>query len=297
MNGDSPKLTIGMPVYNGQDHVPESLNSILTQSLSDFELIISDNASTDQTPQICEQFAAMDSRIRIYRNAENVGASENYNKVFRLAKSGYFKWASCNDICGPTFLEQCIRALDGDDSLVVAFTGVGIFQKDPGAANVYEEDMTLLMEDPIERFKLFWSRVRLNNVMNGVIRSSALAKTPLIKPYFASDTSLMAELALHGKFLQLPEQLFFRRMDKESATSLKSRVEVLRHWSPALEPVLLSNTRSLLQWYGAGFRSQLPVGSLLRYLGHVSRNVIWSRGKIAREVGECISHFLSRVTS
>jgi glycosyltransferase involved in cell wall biosynthesis len=91
---DKPRLSIGMPVFNGEKYLKEALDSILAQTYSDFELLISDNASTDRTEQICREYAAKDRRIRYYRNEKNIGAPKNFNRVFELSSGKYFRWAT-----------------------------------------------------------------------------------------------------------------------------------------------------------------------------------------------------------
>src|ERR1700712_3027136 len=106
----SPLLSIGLFVYNGEPFLQETLDSILAQNFRDFELIISDNASSDATQQICESYAAADARIRYFRNQMNMGAGWNIRRVFSLATGKYFKWAACDDMYEPSFLGTCIEA-------------------------------------------------------------------------------------------------------------------------------------------------------------------------------------------
>src|SRR5436853_274761 len=104
-----PKVSIGLPVFNGETYLAGALNSFLSQDYEDFELIISDNASTDQTAAICKEHAAKDNRIRYYRNETNIGASPNYNRVFQLARGEFFKWGAHDDECHPTLLRRCLE--------------------------------------------------------------------------------------------------------------------------------------------------------------------------------------------
>ena len=99
-----PKVTIGMPVFNGESFIREALDSLLAQTFIDFELIISDNASTDKTEAICRDYAANDSRIRYVRQAQNLGAMLNFKFVFDESQCEYFMWAACDDIWSPEFL-------------------------------------------------------------------------------------------------------------------------------------------------------------------------------------------------
>ena len=94
-----PRVSIGLPVYNGQEFLEETLHSILNQTFNDFELIICDNASTDRTAEICRSFAKRDRRIRYYRNEINLGAAKNFNGVFFLARGEYLKWSDNDDLC------------------------------------------------------------------------------------------------------------------------------------------------------------------------------------------------------
>ena len=115
-----PRLSIGLPVFNGEQFIRAAVESILAQSFSDFELIISDNASTDMTPAICREYAQRDSRIRFIQQSENRGGAWNFNHVFSLARGSYFKWAPCDDVIAPTYLERCIEALDRTPAAVLA---------------------------------------------------------------------------------------------------------------------------------------------------------------------------------
>ncbi|MDF3015351.1 MAG: putative glycosyl transferase [Thermomicrobiales bacterium] len=112
-------MSIGLPVFNGADYVAEAIASILRQTYQDFELLIQDNASTDRTEEICQEFARRDSRVSYVRNPENVGAISNYNLVFERARGRYFKWAAHDDVCAPTFFERCVEVLDAEPSVVL----------------------------------------------------------------------------------------------------------------------------------------------------------------------------------
>src|ERR1700761_38911 len=105
-----PLLSIGLFVYNGERYIREAIDSFLSQTFTDFELIISDNASTDATEQICLDYAAKDSRVRYSRNPRNMGAGWNVRRVAELATGKYFRWAACDDRCEPDLLRTCVEA-------------------------------------------------------------------------------------------------------------------------------------------------------------------------------------------
>ncbi len=212
LNRSSPTISIGMPVYNGENFIAKAIDSILSQSFPDFELIICDNASTDATPQICQEFADRDDRIRYINSSENRGASGNFNRAFHVGRGRYFKWAAHDDELAPHYLKQCIDVLENRNDVILCHTQV----------NVIDEAGEVIRHDPIDAYPLdsdmaserFNALIRTdldNYEVFGVIRNEVLEKTPLIPGYIASDRVLRAELGLRGKFHILPEPLFFCR--------------------------------------------------------------------------------------
>jgi glycosyltransferase involved in cell wall biosynthesis len=109
LDNSIPPVSIGLPVYNGENYLKAALNSLLSQSYGNFELIIGDNASTDETKYICESYAKQDPRIRYFRHKTNIGAAANYNYLFELAQGDYFKWAAHDDVCSPDYLKSCVE--------------------------------------------------------------------------------------------------------------------------------------------------------------------------------------------
>jgi glycosyltransferase involved in cell wall biosynthesis len=94
----APRLSIGLPVYDGENYLAESLDALLGQSYEDFELIISDNASTDGTADIRRRYQKQDLRIRHIRQPRNFGLAPNHNFVFEQARGELFKRAPHNDL-------------------------------------------------------------------------------------------------------------------------------------------------------------------------------------------------------
>ncbi|NCD41474.1 MAG: glycosyltransferase family 2 protein [Bacteroidia bacterium] len=117
-----PKVSIGMPVYNGERYICNALDSLLSQTFTDFELIISDNASSDKTQIICQDYSKKDSRIQYIRQTINLGAANNFQFVLNKARGKYFMWASHDDIWERDFILRCIDLLKNEDSAVAAIT-------------------------------------------------------------------------------------------------------------------------------------------------------------------------------
>jgi glycosyltransferase involved in cell wall biosynthesis len=206
-----PKVSIGLPVYNGQRYLREALDSILGQTYRDFELIICDNASTDETAAICAGYAAHDSRIRYHRQPHNVGATANFNRTFALARGAYFKWAAHDDVLAPTFLEKCVAALDQAPDAVLCQSLVELV--DEQGVRLEEYDLTAFGTDSPRPSVRFAARLRPHDCQDifGVIRADVLRRTDLIGYHLGGDRTLLIDLALLGRFVLVPEVLFLNR--------------------------------------------------------------------------------------
>ncbi len=215
-----PLLTIGMPVYNGEDYIQEALDSLLGQTFDDFTLLISDNGSTDGTRKICEAYCSKDARIQYFRNEVNRGAAYNFNRVFALSESKYFKWAAHDDLCGPSFLTTCIQVLEHRPDVVVAYCRTAVMNADGMVVGEYPDNSNFQDNSPVARFRSYLSVYRYPRQCHpvfGVIRSRILKETSRIKSYVGSDRILLGELVLRGKFYEVPEVLFFSRFHPRSS--------------------------------------------------------------------------------
>ena len=221
-----PAISVGVPVYNGTRYLRSAVESLLAQSFDDFDLTISDNASTDDTPEICAEFVRRDRRIRYVRQTQNIGGPRNWSFLARQAQGHYFKWAAANDVCHRDMLLKCKWALDAQPNAVLVFPRTQIIDEMGQPAEVYDDVLELIDPDPCKRFVQLLTRIGLNNAQHGLIRTSALLQTGLEAPYRASDITLLAELALHGTFVQVPEVLFYRRVAPGATTLLQTPAEV-----------------------------------------------------------------------
>ncbi len=225
-----PRVTIGLPVYNGQNYLVETLESLLAQTYTDFELVISDNASTDRTEAICRQYAAGDARIRYYRNDENIGASANYNRAFELGRGEYFKWAAHDDLLAPTYLERCVEALDADPDVVLAYTQAKAIDDKGNVVKLYPGKKHYNSPDPRRRFYEFVLDPSPVVAVFGLMRREVLGRTRLIGKYAGSDRPLLSELSLLGKFYEVPEHLFFYRFHEEQSWGGNKSAQAQQAW-------------------------------------------------------------------
>ncbi len=206
------RVTIALPVYNGENFIEAALDSILQQTYDEFELLISDNGSTDGTREICLRYAAQDSRIRYVRSDVNRGAGWNYENARALARgTDYFKWAAHDDIIAPTFLERCVAALDADPDAVLAFSGVAAIDAEGNVIRLKRRQVEALRPRPSERFRGVICTDADPEAVFGLMRVDALVNTRGQGDYVASDRVLLAELALQGTFHEVPEVLLFNR--------------------------------------------------------------------------------------
>ena len=223
------KVAIGLPVYNGERYLAQTLENMLLQSFPDFEIIISDNASTDRTAEICRHYAARDDRVRYVRQAENIGATPNFNAVFRLSDSTYFKWAAVDDLCDRDFLKKAVAILDAESDVVWCHSRSSHIDENGDLL----DDPALLDVSYAERGQATASD-RFDAVLLGqggcldsyaLIRSEAIRRTPLYLPGYGSEKVFIAELALLGRYAEIPETLFFSRIVVEGSGNLASAAE------------------------------------------------------------------------
>jgi len=219
------RISIGLPVYNGEKYIGQALDSILAQSYTDFEVIISDNASTDRTQEICQAYAAKDGRIRYHRSTQNLGAAPNFNRVFELACGEYFKWAAHDDVMAPEFLSKCVEVLDQNREVVLCFPKSRIMDQNGKFLGVHPFKAEATSPEPHIRFRNLALNPDTAFQVFGLMRADVARKTALIGNYPASDLVFLAELALHGPFYEVPEPLFFPRYHPEQSTKRDLRAE------------------------------------------------------------------------
>jgi len=228
----APRLSVGLPVYNGESYLAESLEALLGQTFDNFELIISDNASTDGTAVICRRYEKQDSRIRYVRQQRNIGCALNHNYVVQQARGELFKWASHDDLYARDLLKRCVDALDQLPHVVLAHSWTATIDGSGALKGAIEYSLATASPSAPERFRslLFASG---GDDTAGIIRMSVLRQTPLLASYHHSDRALSATLGLYGPFYQVPDWLYFRRDHPERA---QRAFKTVRAWCANLDP-------------------------------------------------------------
>jgi glycosyltransferase involved in cell wall biosynthesis len=226
-----PRVSIGLPVYNGEKYLRPAVDSILQQDYTDFELIICDNASTDATPAICQEYAAKDPRIRYSRNTVNIGASGNYNRTFELARGEFFKWAAHDDIHLPRFLSRCLEVFNhAPADVVLVAPRTEIIDAEGRSLSTMAERLHIPESHAYQRVNRLLREVQWATAQFGLMRARALKKTRLIDRFHLCDYVLLVELAMLGQIWEIPEVLFQRRWHESISTKLNTSEAQFAAW-------------------------------------------------------------------
>jgi glycosyltransferase involved in cell wall biosynthesis len=232
-----PLVSIGMPVYNGERFLRQALESILVQDYGNFELIISDNASTDTTGKICQSYADRDARIRYVRNETNLGASPNHKRVFEMARGEYFKWAAHDDECLPTLLSRCMSVFgEAPQSVVLVYPQSTVIDEEGRVMEEYRVSIEAKASRPHRRLARVLRYVMLGTPLYGVMCSGALKQTRLIDAFFSSDYVLFAELAMLGEIWELPEPLLRKRFHPARSIVVHKTAQDYEAWLDTRRP-------------------------------------------------------------
>ena len=283
----APSVSIGLPVYNGERYLRAAVDSILNQTLRDWELIICDNASTDGTDAICREYAARDPRVRYFRNPSNIGGSQNFRKVFELAQACYFKWLAVDDYCAPEFLDKCKRVLDSSPDTVLCTTKVSLINKDGEIVERYAERQDMPHERARDRMMARGQIDAMSNAVYGLLRAEVIMCTAVIGDYVGSDEVFLAEMSLYGKFAEVPEYLLFRRIHP-GAYSWEVTPERFREfYAPSKRTgtrFMYRAWRHLFGYLRAIERAPLPTMERIGLLSYILRMAWWQRAELAGEV-------------
>jgi glycosyltransferase involved in cell wall biosynthesis len=290
--GATPRVSIGLPVHNGERYVHLAIEAVLAQTIPDFELIISDNASTDCTERLCREYAARDARIRYLRRPANVGVTRNFNEVVSEARAPYFKWASADDLIAPTLLERCVEVLDRDRSVVLVHSKTRFIDAD-GHVTGEDEGPHLMEERPSDRLVSLWKQLHFCDAQYGVMRTAALRRTPLFGSFVGSDVCFLAELSLYGKFFEVPEYLLFRRLHRQAASSLTPE-QLLDHYGISPGKLVLYYWRHLCEDGRSILRAPIGAAEKARALRRLVQRGVWERAALTEELGFLARHLTGR---
>jgi len=226
LNDIFPLVSIGFPVYNGERTVRQAINALLAQDYANFELIISDNASTDNTGVICREYATRDQRVRYYRNEINKGAVWNFNRVFELAAGKYFMWAAHDDWHSSNYISKCLVELDKKPSNVLCYTLTQYVDQNGSNIRIVDSDVNTRGLNYFERLHTIILGMSSAVALYGVIRAETLRRTTLNQHCIHSDKCLLYQLAIMGHIVMVPEVLHFYRYSEKSVEQYVDQVKI-----------------------------------------------------------------------
>jgi glycosyltransferase involved in cell wall biosynthesis len=278
-----------MPVCNGERYLEYSLHGVLLQTYPNFELLISDNGSTDRTAEICEHFANMDDRIRYWRNPANIGAAGNYNLVLKEARGEYFCWLSYDDLQYRKFLQRCVEVLDDAPASVglvfpraylVDESGIPVTRDEVGAPLLIER-LSTTAKYPYQRLADVLAVLKWSTAQFGLWRTELLRRTRGMDAFLYSDRVLLVEAALLGQIREIDEPLFAYRRHKQNSTIAHTTEESYLRW---MNPETTKTTRPrLFSEYAKSVR-RLPLSPLERILCYAVLCQTWATQKFDRYV-------------
>lgn len=215
------RVSIGLPVYNGENYLTEALSSLLAQTYTDFEVVISDNGSTDRTEAICRDFAARDTRVRYVRNEVNRGATWNFNRALALSRGEYFRWSAHDDLIEPDYLAACVAALDENPTAALCQAAVRVVDGDGHTLELFERwPVPMLSTNPHVRFNAMVLHADRCYEIFGLIRRSALDAIPPLGDHGHADGVMLARLGMVGTFIEVPERLQYMRVHDAQSMSV-----------------------------------------------------------------------------
>ncbi|MGH3853867.1 MAG: glycosyltransferase family 2 protein [Pseudonocardiaceae bacterium] len=222
MSTAPPLVSVGLPVCNGGEVFEGALRSVLAQEHEDLELVISDDASTDGTEEICRHYAQSDSRVRYDRQPENIGAPANVARVLHLARGTFLTWIGADDWLAPSYLSRCLERHAADDRLIVVTTQQVVLDEDGQARTCGFPGCTLASGRYLERFteilRLLAEGCLPLNPVHGLLRWEPVAA--ILRPTMLGDGEVFAaKLALAGPWGQVPEVLTHRGWTTSAPTT------------------------------------------------------------------------------
>jgi glycosyltransferase involved in cell wall biosynthesis len=279
-----PPLTVGLPVYNGEQFLTQALDGILGQTFGDFRLVVSDNGSTDATEVICREYASRDPRVDYLRHDVNRGAAWNYNNVFAHCDTPYFRWAAADDVFAPTCFERCGEVMaEAPQSVALCYPKTLVIDGEGAVVGPYDDDLDLRSPKPHARIGRIVRSMVQGNPAFGLVRSDALRATRGHGSFPGADYVLVLELALQGEIWNIPERLFLRRRHARTSRLLNPSPEDYTSWfDPAAKPVKHERLRLLREYLAAVRHAELsPVEHGACY---ATVTVAWARryGSIRR---------------
>lgn len=282
----SPLVTVGMPVFNGEPFLAETLDSVLTQDYPAFEVVVSDNASTDSTLSLLRDRARTDPRLRIVTTEINMGAGWNFNRVLELAEAEYFHWAGADDLMDRAMLSRCVNALEENPGAVLAYPRTMLIDADGEETGEFPNRLELADKSPSARLRRYLRNIRLANPIFGVMRTDELREAGGLGTFPSADLLTLGRLAIRGEFIEIDQVMFYRRMHKDQSWQGAGGHEGFAAWFDPLHPkrVVFPSWRLFREFLRTSIFADISPGERLRCVLVVL--VEWPRRRWRQMIGE-----------
>lgn len=290
-----PLVTIGMPVYNSERYLAQSIESLLAQTYTDFVLVISDNASTDGTAELCQKYVRQDTRVRYFRNPVNIGMSGNFNRVFDLTQTKYLKWSTADDFWAPEMLSDAVAVMESDASIALCYPRMIMIDAEGKEQGRFDDELNLMQESPVERFLSLIRNIKLVNHHLGLLRTDAIRKTHRFGKHTGADTGFLAELCLYGKFCEIPKYQFFRRFHADSSSWQRdNQAQQARRFHAAnVRRISFNDWRFHWAFVAGVLNSPLGIRSKMKLLSVIARRMYWDRTDLYDDLSHDVPKALS----
>jgi glycosyltransferase involved in cell wall biosynthesis len=233
LDQNAPLVTIGMPTYNGARYLAASIDALLAQDYPNFQLVISDNCSTDGTEAIARAYVQRSGLVRYVRQDTNLGASANFNHALSLAQGKYFMWAADHDLWEPALISRCVAALEAFPEAVLAYPQSLLIDENGAVLDEMDDQIDLGQPTALARYKRLIWRLATCNMIYGVARREALVSTGGFADAFSPDHLVLAKLVLQGPILRVGSHLYMRRQNRPPETPDEDRERRLADLNPS----------------------------------------------------------------
>lgn len=214
-----PVVSVGMPVYNGERYIADALASVLGQDYEKLEVLIFDNASGDQTQEICTRFASTDARVQYHRNEENIGAAANFTRAFERSTGKYFMVAAHDDLWHRSFISRCVEVLESNPEAAVCCTSLNQINEEGEVVALIAPNFEALERDPASRVRSLLSHPAPWFAICGLFRIETLRKCRPFQRVWGSDVVMLTELCMLGQIATVSEPLFSYRVYQQKSFS------------------------------------------------------------------------------
>jgi glycosyl transferase family 2 len=244
-----PLVSIGIPTYNRARSLRRSIESALRQDFPNLEILISDNASTDETAEVCQSYCAQDRRIRYTRQSRNRGPTENFSEVLKGATGTFFMWLGDDDWIDVAYVRTCVRHMLADPSLAL-ISGVPRYYRDGELAGDGKV-LCLLHDDWRRRVISYYMGVSDNGIFYGLMRTEDIRKITL-QNTLGGDWLLMASVACLGKARMVSDVAVHRQLGGATASYQHLATSLGLRASQARFPMLSVASSALIDIVATG---------------------------------------------